>query len=262
MDGANWRSTARPPVGQPVEPQRRQRHWELNGPWSRGNQNALQQRAQPVYRSFGSIQPRDAYKEGVIISTPFHTPDFKNPPEDPNENETLTKIGTWVYSKIRKLIIIQCHDKHCITIPIYTHNNAGLLTKTNRNEYIGVRDSEDPNPPKSESKHENLTATRRLEWQLPGHSSPDGYHFISPRAHAMFTFPFSFSYDWPCQLEAEIVNQDELKRLRSLYYQDRPVEKLVLEDVVDEDGFTAVGRGGQILKAPVGGTKSDSANPA
>jgi len=127
----------------------------------------------------GVIYTNDRFRPGQVISFPHHVLDQGLEPE--SDDLTITNNGFWVFTKIRKYIIIKLYFSHCITIPIFSFRGNGLENSPNRDEYIGVRDSARPNMRASESNHENIMFLKSPQWR----DVPEiNFHQMHPRSHA------------------------------------------------------------------------------
>lgn len=154
----------------------------------------------------------DEYYPGLIISTVQHCQDSKTHGMNAIgvENYTPSKFGP-IYSKCRKLIVIQKHADHFLAIPIFTHNGKGLDGKKHKNEYVSIRDRSTTNPTPPESRHANLFATRKQYFR----SHMDGFHVFSERSVAYFTHICSHSYAEKVTFEGDL-EAESLQRLLGL----------------------------------------------
>jgi hypothetical protein len=59
---------------------------------------------------------------------------------------TLTRPGFWVFTKLRRFLIIELYSRHYIAIPIFFHGGNGLQRQINKEEYVGIRDAQISNP--------------------------------------------------------------------------------------------------------------------
>src|SRR6266536_1808440 len=97
----------------------------------------------PGYTKYGGEMPWEFWTTGKIISCHIHHADYRKPEDpQPDNNRTLANCGSWVYSKLRKLIVIKSYEHHFIAVPLYTHSGTGLANYVNsKNEFVGIRDS-------------------------------------------------------------------------------------------------------------------------
>lgn len=181
-----------------------------------------QQLQTPQFELQGIIRPAQFYKLGNVIRFPLHKMNMKEPPgnDPPASSESLVKIGRWVHSKYRSLIIVELSLYHCTTIPIHTNSGNGLKFRPSKDEYIGVRDSLDRRrpPPPSESKHRNILVTRLPEFlNLPGPVEQQP-HYFRPKSYAHLNFPVVFDYTIACEVQGRIEDNRDLVRLVRTYY--------------------------------------------
>ncbi|KAH7323568.1 hypothetical protein BKA65DRAFT_555246 [Rhexocercosporidium sp. MPI-PUGE-AT-0058] len=197
------------------------------------------------FRGYGRKQPNKTFEAGSIIAVPYHTIDFRQPPQIPTRDETLTRLG-WVHTKERRLIIIDCFNDHCVAIPMATHNNNGLRLKKAKGEWVGVRDAADPEPAESESVHGNISATRDNRFRLP--DTPVNQWWTKHTTYAHFSSPIAFPYDRGCIHLGKIAKPEDLKKLRELYYRRCPkphYARTVGVGKNEQGEEEGVGRGGE-----------------
>lgn len=157
-------------------------------------------------RDTDTTHPPQAYRPGTIFSAAHHnstTTDYKHIQSD-DPNLTATPYGT-VYSKYRKMIVVGCYGEHCTYLPIYTHNGQGLDNKEFLNEYVSIRDVQDPHPFPDEGPNKGLRAVRDKD-----------YHgtFIAGKACVKLTEIHSHRYDTPATIEGRLdVHSDSRRRL-------------------------------------------------
>lgn len=167
----DWRSKANPrPVFRDLD--------DIGGPAKR-NPN------------FKKVYPKDFYHVGMIVRANLHEDDFKGASSEmttvstiPNKSITPSVFGD-IHTKERKMIVVACYNRNYIAIPLFTHNNKGLVNKK-ADEYISVRDHRDRSPNfREQSKHGHLL-TEYLH---------DGINLFKPLSTAHITYPLSRSYD-------------------------------------------------------------------
>ncbi|EKD16049.1 hypothetical protein MBM_06060 [Drepanopeziza brunnea f. sp. 'multigermtubi' MB_m1] len=124
---------------------RPKRSQTVTGRGGRGRPLSNPQQASVItFRKYGDKFKPETYSPGDVISVPFHIADYEQPPVNPGIHSSLCKLGPYVYSKFRRLIILDCYVDHCVAIPLFTNNGAGLKKKVAKGEWVGVRDAADP----------------------------------------------------------------------------------------------------------------------
>jgi hypothetical protein len=160
----------------------------------------------------------DCYFVGQIVSLDVHRPDFQANNARLNRNRTLSYTGSWVYSKRRKLIVVARHEYHYVAIPLVTYGGKGLKNKTNKDEHVGIRDTEDTEyAQETESKHLNITVVRHEQWRVTNKN--DFHGWFPSKGYVWYTFPIAIDYIIPTEIEGEIEDKDEVNRLVELYFQ-------------------------------------------
>lgn len=87
------------------------------------------------------VLPRREFKKGVIIRAPLHEQDYQGASRQSNvtaadaHNKTESRFGT-IYTKYRKMIVVECYQDHYIAVPLFTHGGRGLQYKRKPEEYI------------------------------------------------------------------------------------------------------------------------------
>lgn len=199
----------------------------------------------PVYRLHGSKPEIIHMVKGAVISFPLHLPSFRQPVTSPAREHTLTYIGQWIESKIRKFIIIEIYPYHCIVLPLYSFGGQGLANRENKDEFIAARDAAEgvPIATESESPHGAISIERLREWREsnPNNNLQDP-HYIHPSSYVHIAEPQYFNFGWPCVREG-CVRNDDLKKLSELYHARCPVEHVTA-------GFTVVRPRGAAAPAP------------
>jgi hypothetical protein len=82
-----------------------------------------------------------------MIRFPHHVHDYMTADDVDGPARTLTRPGFWVFTKLRRFLVIELHSRHCIAIPIFSHGGNGLQRQINKEEYVGIRDAQISNPP-------------------------------------------------------------------------------------------------------------------
>ncbi|KAL4724021.1 hypothetical protein ACLX1H_008625 [Fusarium chlamydosporum] len=103
-------------------------------------------------------------KPGTIISAPFHSQYRQDTVTALDHNTGISAFGP-VYSKYRKMIIIESWAEHVICLPIYTYNSRGLERRQGMvDEYMDIRDVEEEYPAPGDTHYEPLLAVRHEKW--------------------------------------------------------------------------------------------------
>jgi hypothetical protein len=144
-------------------------------------------------------QPRRRWKAGVVFSGVLHEPDCDKKTTrkiDMNRSET---IHGPVYSKHRKFVVIACFEYHFLALPIYTHSGTGLSKKTNREEFISVRDADaGPNIKPAESSY-NVLISQRTE-ALRNDPGSSKWNIMSNETSVWLTHPVCHKYRSTCSI--------------------------------------------------------------
>ncbi|KAI0888293.1 uncharacterized protein GGS22DRAFT_185672 [Annulohypoxylon maeteangense] len=142
-------------------------------------------------------QPRDAYFPGVVFSAPVHTAVASDELHVPNDDPhlTATPFGT-LNSKYRKMIVYRVFGEHLQCLPIYTHNGRGLEGKEFPEEFVSIRDVDDPHPNRDEGPYIGIDARRER-----------GYRgmFIQGKAVVKLTESYTHRYEAPATIEGRVV---------------------------------------------------------
>ncbi|RGP77890.1 hypothetical protein FLONG3_3959 [Fusarium longipes] len=110
-------------------------------------------------RVFGNLSP------GMIISAPFHS-QYRNDTISTMDHNTGVSAFGPVYSKYRKMVVIENWQEHVVCLPIYTYNGVGLKNRQAMiDEYMDIRDAEDESPAACDIHDERpLLAVRDVNW--------------------------------------------------------------------------------------------------
>lgn len=87
----------------------------------------------------GIINEPAAYQEGTVFAAPFHQHDFNQPEVPQNKDQSMTGAGI-VNTKIRKFVVVHRLPRSVIALPIYTHEGRGLEKKSEKNEFVSIRE--------------------------------------------------------------------------------------------------------------------------
>ncbi|KAM5346502.1 hypothetical protein ACJ41O_009507 [Fusarium nematophilum] len=178
---------------------------------------------------------------GIIISAPFHNQCREQIVSADDASISLTGFGA-VYSKYRKMVIIQEWAEHLTCLPIYSYQARGLETRRGLvAEYVDIRDVEDRDPAPKQTETETVPARRGEEWDT-------GKTFIGGRSVVKLTEAVVFNRQCKCSVEGRIANRKGIKDLVTLHVQH--VQNKALEvynersgtegipDMIDEFGRT------------------------
>lgn len=133
---------------------------------------------------------------GTIISTAIHNQARENTVSIDEFNKSLSGFGI-VYSKYRKLIVVEEWAQHVVCIPLYSYNGRGLKGREALAcEYFDVRDVDDPEP-EGKDTFCTLMAVRDEHW-------PRENTFIEGRTVAKVTEKITFYRTDRCSIEGRI----------------------------------------------------------
>lgn len=156
---------------------------------------------------------------GRIISAPIHTVAWGEVAPAPSWEMTLNNQGQWVYSKLRKMIVIQNFTAHITAIPLFTHKTQGLRERTDIDEHVGVRSITMRNEEKAATESPNANIIAKITWQW---SPRDPFHGYDTTVYAHVTKTVSFDKSSACHNEG-VLADGSLERLLALYRQNNPV---------------------------------------
>lgn len=158
----------------------------------------------------GHMRPTDRVRDeselrfGAIISTAIHGQAREDTVSIDEFNKSLSGFGV-VYSKYRKLIVVEEWAQHVVCIPLYSYNGRGLSGREGLAcEYFDVRDADDPDP---EAGDTFLTLTAVRDWGWPRENT-----FIEGRTVAKLTEKITFYRTDKCSIEGRI-DQESLGTL-------------------------------------------------
>ncbi|KAM6523451.1 hypothetical protein FSOLCH5_004070 [Fusarium solani] len=158
----------------------------------------------------GHMRPTDRVRNeselrlGTIISTAIHNQAREDTVAIDEFNKSLSGFGI-VYSKYRKLIVVEEWAQHVVCIPLYSYNGRGLAGREALAcEYFDVRDVDDPDPERGDAFC-TLMAVRDKDW-------PRENTFIEGRTVAKVTEKITFYRTDRCSIEGRI-NQESLSTL-------------------------------------------------
>ncbi|KAH7235877.1 hypothetical protein BKA59DRAFT_533392 [Fusarium tricinctum] len=148
-------------------------------------------------------------KPGTIISAPFHSQYRDSTVSTSNYNTAVSGFGA-VYSKYRKMVILETWADHVVCLPMYSYNGRGLENRQGMvDEYIDIRDADEEYHEPSDTPHEPLLATRGKEWA--GKNT-----FISGKTVIKMTEKTAHNMFQKCSIEGKI-EREHFRRLYKLY---------------------------------------------
>ncbi|KAM0202262.1 hypothetical protein ACHAPA_000072 [Fusarium lateritium] len=148
-------------------------------------------------------------KPGTIISAPFHSQYRDNTVSTGNYNTAVSGFGA-VYSKYRKMVILETWADHVVCLPMYSYNGRGLENRQGMvDEYIDIRDADEEYHEPSDTPHEPLLAFRAKEWA--GKNT-----FISGKTVIKLTEKTTHNMFQKCSVEGKI-ERAHFQRLYKLY---------------------------------------------
>ncbi|KAH8881361.1 hypothetical protein GQ53DRAFT_888320 [Thozetella sp. PMI_491] len=112
---------------------------------------------------------RDEYRPGMIFSTAYHTAcTTEEPSEDLLDNLTVTSRGT-VCTKYRMFVVLRAADDGvtCKTLPIFTHQGAGIKYKRAKREFVSIRDVNDKCCEEAEGFYDAVLCERPEKLRTP-----------------------------------------------------------------------------------------------
>jgi hypothetical protein len=136
MDSENWRIREEIPGNWRGDRERRPVSAPIQWPPNARAPRAVAEPAAQRIITWGEKHDKKCLQAGVVISFPHHVHDYWNAPD--SSGRSITKPGFYYFTKPRKFLIVKCYERHCITIPIYTHSGYGLTHQTNPDEYVDV----------------------------------------------------------------------------------------------------------------------------
>jgi hypothetical protein len=115
-------------------------------------------------------------------------------------------------AKIRMMIVVVRHERSYVSVPLYTHNGAGLYIKGNKDEYVSVYDS----------RRTDNTEFAGLSRHAPFVAEMDPWaKQVSELTMARLTYPVSRQYNVAVGIRGRL-NKDSTERLIMLYNQYAP----------------------------------------
>ncbi|KAJ4140009.1 hypothetical protein NW768_001361 [Fusarium equiseti] len=135
-------------------------------------------------------------KRGTIISAPFRTQYLQDIVSTFDLDTGVSAFGP-VYSKYRKMIIVETWAEHVVCLPIFTYNGNGLERRQGMvGEYMDVRDVDDESPAPPETHYEPLMAIRDEKWL--GRNT-----FVAGKAVGQLTEKTIHSFPQKCSIEGK-----------------------------------------------------------
>ncbi|KAF9770381.1 hypothetical protein IL306_012092 [Fusarium sp. DS 682] len=109
-------------------------------------------------RKLQELQP------GTIISAPFHSQNRDDKVSTTNYHTAVSGFGP-IYSKYRKMVVIETWADHAVCLPIYSYHGKGLENRRGMaDEYMDIRDADDEEPEEGDTDHKPLMAIRSEWW--------------------------------------------------------------------------------------------------
>jgi hypothetical protein len=102
-------------------------------------------------------------------------------------------------------VVIKRFTQHVVALPIYTHNNNGLVGKRGKNEFVSIRDVSSSNAAPAESEHPRLWCQ-----VLPGFGD-ESWHRMKDTTSVHFTSPYSHKMDQLCTFSEQLLPQSLLQ---------------------------------------------------
>ncbi len=132
-------------------------------------------------RAPGTVLDKRDYKPGMIFLTYQHEAQVEGMELD-SRFTTKSDFGS-ICSKMRPMIAVALFDKHCVTVPLFTHNGRGMDGKK-QDEFVSVRDMRLRGDFQALSKHKPL----QTEYMLHNANT------IRPESVAQLTYPVCVRY--------------------------------------------------------------------
>ncbi|RBR15409.1 uncharacterized protein FIESC28_07344 [Fusarium coffeatum] len=145
-------------------------------------------RRQTLKRDIGNRQPFYGVHQALFDLSRVSTVDL---------NTGVSAFGP-VYSKYRKMIVIETWAEHVVCLPIFTYNGNGLEMRQGMvEEYMDVRDVDDESPAPPETHYEPLMAIRDERWLSRN-------TFITGKAVVKLTEKTTHSLFQKCSIEGKL----------------------------------------------------------
>ncbi|KAI9759983.1 MAG: hypothetical protein M1835_000262 [Candelina submexicana] len=154
-------------------------------------------------RAPGTVLDKKYYRPGMIFLTTQHEPMIEDMPLD-SRYTTESQHGS-ICSKMRPMIVVALFERHCIAVPLFTHNGKGIEGK-NAKEYVSVRDNRLNGSFKALSEYKPLLTERMNE----------GSSTINPLSVAQLTYPVCVRYGFRIIHQGHLTD-DSLLDLIMLY---------------------------------------------
>lgn len=183
--------------------------------------------------------PRIKFQPGMIFAAPMHVSDNMQGATANTDDAILQTVYGYVYTKMRKFVIIRTWSDICIILPVATRSGRGLADLRDPEliaQHIAIREA-GQNPTEASEIRKAAAAdapvspkaaeidtgngeilSRRLD-EFKHHTS--GFHLMSPTSYVRVTEAYTFRYTLPCQFEASI-DRENMNRLIDLYNRHHP----------------------------------------
>ncbi|KAI9709420.1 MAG: hypothetical protein M1812_007697 [Candelaria pacifica] len=162
-------------------------------------------------RAPGTILEKRDYKAGMVFLTYQHEAKVEGMPLD-SRYTTESQHGS-ICSKMRPMIVVALFDKHCVAVPLFTHNGRGMDGKK-QDEFVSIKDARITGPFQALSKHKPL----RTEYML------ESANIIRPESMVQLTYPVCVRYGSRIIQQGSLA-QDSLLQLVFLYNSALPKGK-------------------------------------
>ncbi|KAF4968034.1 hypothetical protein FSARC_4531 [Fusarium sarcochroum] len=140
---------------------------------------------------------RRELRPGTIISAPYHSQYRDSTVSTFNSNTAVSGFGA-VYSKYRKMIILEVWADHVVCLPVYSYNGIGLQNRQGmKDEYMDIRDAYDEAPEPGDTDDKPLQAIRSENW--PGRNS-----FITGKTVIKLTEKINHHIAHKCSIEGKV----------------------------------------------------------
>lgn len=150
---------------------------------------------------------------GMIIRAPFHEEDAR---KDDRAKKRCRYTTRWpfgyIHTKVRPFIVVALLDRHCLAVPLYTHNGTGIGNK-DPNEYIYVHDKERAKTGVSCPPHPNKEGWEALSAVIDRNDT--NIPAFKPKSCAHFACLVPHKYGIPVSLEGEL-EKSSMIRLMAL----------------------------------------------
>ncbi|KAM0561133.1 hypothetical protein ACHAPJ_003637 [Fusarium lateritium] len=169
-------------------------------------------------------------RPGTIISAPYHSQYRDKTVSTVNFNTAVSGFGA-VYSKYRKMIILEAWADHVVCLPIYSYNGKGLQNRQGMiEEYMDVRDAYEEDSEPGDTNDKPLQALRSEDW--PGRNT-----FIIGKTVIKLTEKINHHIALKCSIEGKLEKADfqrmynrylEMVNTKALKVFGKPTESMTI----------------------------------